>query len=235
MFPTPSRTQMRLLVTSMIVRRFTSAVLSGHMPQHGSSSRRKRMQAHLTGRRHRVAGVVKTKMVTGSRRTNSSPQQVCDTLKLTPYWRRLIVVLGHTILHELTYLDSLAAQAGLEEEEEGGTHSTLDVTGYELKGPRDWLNTYKGDPNVASPDYNAESYAAAATGNLAAFPIWTYFSHHYRGLFHDPLRFQRDKSLAQAGATASAVSLISFPSTPSATVGPVTVSMIPTPIATHSA
>lgn len=82
---------------------------------------------------------------------------------------------GHTILHELTHLHALASFAGLEPPEDGpdagraGTDDAQDDSqdGCELDGARNFLNRYKRDNgagNVASPDYNAESYAAAATG-----------------------------------------------------------------------
>jgi len=79
-----------------------------------------------------------------------------------------VTTIGHTILHELTHLDSLAAQAGLAAPDTGndqGRHGTDDAqTGCELLGARAWLQTYKQDDQKTSPDYNAESYAAAATG-----------------------------------------------------------------------
>lgn len=71
-------------------------------------------------------------------------------------------------MHELTHLDSLAQQAGLgapKTGEDKDRHGTLDIqTGYELIGARELLEEYKEDTEVGSPDYNAESYAAAATG-----------------------------------------------------------------------
>ena len=72
---------------------------------------------------------------------------------------------GHSVLHELTHLDSLAQLAGLSADDDG-RHGTLDAqTGCELDGARRFLADYKGDQtgDATSPDYNAESYAAAAT------------------------------------------------------------------------
>lgn len=73
---------------------------------------------------------------------------------------------GHSVLHELTHLDSLAEFAALDAPSSGrdaGRHGTDDVGGCELKGARDWLPKYVADSDETSPDYNAESYAAAAT------------------------------------------------------------------------
>ena len=71
---------------------------------------------------------------------------------------------GHSILHELTHLDSLAEQAGLSPDDDGA-HGTLDVQDKpQLSGARDYLKKYVKNSKLASPDYNAESYAATATG-----------------------------------------------------------------------
>ncbi|KAM0723659.1 hypothetical protein Q7P37_000647 [Cladosporium fusiforme] len=72
---------------------------------------------------------------------------------------------GHSILHELTHLDSLAAAAGLEADGgDQGRHGTMDVqTTCELKGAREWLQKYIANDKETSPDYSAESYAAAAS------------------------------------------------------------------------
>lgn len=77
---------------------------------------------------------------------------------------------GHSILHELTHLDALAEQAGLAADDDKdspdyGRHGTLDVQGQcELSGARQFLKDYDaGKTSNTSPDYNAESYAAAAT------------------------------------------------------------------------
>ena len=74
------------------------------------------------------------------------------------------------MLHELTHFDALAAQAGLAAEDDKkspdyGRHGTLDVQGQcELAGARTFLiNHIAGKTGGTSPDYNAESYAAAAT------------------------------------------------------------------------
>ena len=79
-----------------------------------------------------------------------------------------LIKTGHSILHELTHLDSLAKQAGLTAPSEGedkDQHGTLDAQDKrELTGARDWLEKYEKDSTNISPDYNAESYAAAATG-----------------------------------------------------------------------
>lgn len=79
---------------------------------------------------------------------------------------------GHTILHELTHLDSLAAKAGLSADPNNkNQHGTYDAQdgkkdGCELEGARKYRDRYKADTtgDLASPDYNAESYAGAATG-----------------------------------------------------------------------
>ncbi len=83
--------------------------------------------------------------------------------------------IGHTILHELTHLDALAAASGLDAPTEGddaGRHGTDDLqVGCQLQGARAYKDLWdaapedENNPNfLASPDYNAESYAAAATG-----------------------------------------------------------------------
>jgi len=71
---------------------------------------------------------------------------------------------GHTVLHELMHVSSLAQQAGLQADAEN-KYGTLDAQGgCELAGARDFLADYNaGDTDETSPDYNAESYAAAAT------------------------------------------------------------------------
>lgn len=101
---------------------------------------------------------------------------------------------GHSILHELTHLDSLGEQAGLGAPTTGddqGRHGTDDAqTGCELLGARDWLTRYQTDNSLTSPDYNAESYAAAATGktSIGSELYCTPNAHHfYRALFHEPL------------------------------------------------
>lgn len=75
---------------------------------------------------------------------------------------------GHSILHELTHLDALAQASGLEaptKGEDAGRHGTGDYqTGCQLRGARDWKVTWEADKDEPSPDYNAESYAGAATG-----------------------------------------------------------------------
>lgn len=72
-------------------------------------------------------------------------------------------------MHELTHLDSLGAVAGLDAPTSGpdaGLHGTEDLqSGFGLSGARDYKEEWEdseGDEN--SPDYNAESYAATATG-----------------------------------------------------------------------
>ena len=75
---------------------------------------------------------------------------------------------GHSVLHELTHLDSLAQFAGLDastDPKDNGAHGTDDIqTGCELAGARRFLTDYiAGNTDNSSPDYNAESYAAAAT------------------------------------------------------------------------
>ena len=73
---------------------------------------------------------------------------------------------GHSILHELTHLDPLANLAGLDGDPgENNAHGTADAqTGCELAGARAFLQSYiNGQTDETSPDYNAESYPAAAT------------------------------------------------------------------------
>jgi hypothetical protein len=117
----------------------------------------------------------------------------------------LTVVLGHTVLHELTHLDALGKAAGLEApdpNENDSPHGTDDAqpqdtpAGCELKGARKYLQTYinKGNEDIASPDYNAESYAAAATGTSRAYftSVCSHCLQVLREIFHGPLRVQRD-------------------------------------------
>jgi hypothetical protein len=77
--------------------------------------------------------------------------------------QRYFITAGATVLHELTHLDSLAKEAGLEAEE--GRHGTADPqSGCEFPGARSFLKSYiAGQTDDTSPDYNAESYAAAAS------------------------------------------------------------------------
>ncbi|KAF2734898.1 hypothetical protein EJ04DRAFT_512195 [Polyplosphaeria fusca] len=76
---------------------------------------------------------------------------------------------GTSILHELTHLHALASNAGLDgDPDEDNRAGTGDFqTGCELLGARAHLVRYQqndgSDNDVASPDYNAESYAAVAT------------------------------------------------------------------------
>ena len=75
---------------------------------------------------------------------------------------------GHSVLHELTHLDSLAQLAGLEastDPADNGAHGTDDIqSNCELAGARSFLSDYiAGNTGGSSPDYNAEGYAAAAT------------------------------------------------------------------------
>ena len=77
---------------------------------------------------------------------------------------------GHTILHELTHLDSIGSLANLEAGP-NGRHGTDDfqeqnLDGCELRGARNYLTRWQGDTtgDLASPDYNAESLAGFATG-----------------------------------------------------------------------
>lgn len=73
---------------------------------------------------------------------------------------------GHSVLHELTHVDSLAQSAGLDgDDSAGGAHGTDDFqSGCELAGARGFLSDYiAGNTGGTSPDYNAEGYAAAAT------------------------------------------------------------------------
>ena len=79
-----------------------------------------------------------------------------------------LIEVGHTILHELTHIDALASAAGLtapDDGEDAGRHGTGDYQiGCELSGARDYLTASNADPDLPTPGYNAESYAAAATG-----------------------------------------------------------------------
>jgi hypothetical protein len=80
--------------------------------------------------------------------------------------------LGHTLLHELTHLDAVGRAAGLTADGDG-LYGTFDPqTGCELLGARDYLTAWEDDKNdqLASPDYNAESLAAVATGTSLSFP-----------------------------------------------------------------
>jgi len=74
---------------------------------------------------------------------------------------------GHTLLHELTHLDAVGKAAGLGPDDDG-QHGTFDAqdqkTQCELIGARSYLAIYNADSSKPSPDYNAESLAAAATG-----------------------------------------------------------------------
>ena len=73
---------------------------------------------------------------------------------------------GHSVLHELTHLDSLAKVAGLDgDSEQNNAHGTVDDQKKgDPSGAREFLTQYKdGKTGGTSPDYNAESYAAAAT------------------------------------------------------------------------
>lgn len=76
---------------------------------------------------------------------------------------------GHTILHELTHLDVVGKAAGLVADDHG-SHVTDDPqTEYKLNsllGARSFLDRYKQKKTNDSPDYNAESYAAVATGKI---------------------------------------------------------------------
>ena len=70
---------------------------------------------------------------------------------------------GHAVLHELTHLDALATYAGLTADDDF-RHGTFDPQGTcELQGARQYLIDYVAGTTDSSPDYNAESYAAAAT------------------------------------------------------------------------
>lgn len=63
-------------------------------------------------------------------------------------------------------MDSLGQLAGLTGSElDDGAHGTSDIQdGCELDGARAFLSSYNaGKTSESSPDYNAESYAAAAT------------------------------------------------------------------------
>ena len=71
----------------------------------------------------------------------------------------------HLVLHELTHLDALGKLAGLDADGDN-RHGTGDSQAdCELTGARKLLTGYINNPKVdtGSPDYNAESYAAAAT------------------------------------------------------------------------
>lgn len=105
--------------------------------------------------------------------------------------------IGHSILHELTHLHSLALYAGLSPDPKDGNRAgTSDLQeGCELSGARDHLRDFKADQEVGSPDYNAESYAAAATGKSASHTChWAEIANSVfsRTLFHGALRFLGD-------------------------------------------
>lgn len=70
---------------------------------------------------------------------------------------------GHSVLHELTHLDALGQFVGLEPE--GDKHGTDDYQSLcEFAGARKFLKDYiAGNTLKTSPDYAAESYAAAAS------------------------------------------------------------------------
>jgi hypothetical protein len=58
-----------------------------------------------------------------------------------------------------------------------GRHGTDDAqTGCELSGARDHLANYKANNEITSPDYNAESYAAAATGKTFSEPLYLWYT-----------------------------------------------------------
>ena len=81
---------------------------------------------------------------------------------------------GHTLLHEMTHLDALAAAAGLPARSgEDPSHATDDVDGYEGEDyttaarhfKDDWVNHRDElSPEALAPFQNAENIAAAATG-----------------------------------------------------------------------
>jgi hypothetical protein len=72
---------------------------------------------------------------------------------------------GHTILHELNHLHSLGLEAGLDPDLKTQECGTVDAQdGCEIDGARDCLLKFKSDKTLDSPNYNAESHAAAATG-----------------------------------------------------------------------
>jgi hypothetical protein len=92
------------------------------------------------------------------------------TVGMFPYSQLLdgdIISSGHTLLHELTHLDAVGRAAGLDPDG-NGQHGTFDAqdqdTECELLGARSYLADYNADNDLPSPDYNAESLAAAATG-----------------------------------------------------------------------
>jgi hypothetical protein len=74
------------------------------------------------------------------------------------------ITAGASVLHELTHLDVLAKEASLEADAKQ-RHGTLDPQeGCEFPGARSFLKPYiAGETEDTSPDYNAESYAAAAS------------------------------------------------------------------------
>lgn len=119
-----------------------------------------------------LAGVIRQTMVLASRkRIFSIPPVSCRIHDLYFHYTFIVLIAtGHSLLHELTHLDSLAKQAGLDAPDEGpdaNRHGTDDAqSGRELLGARDHLKEYKKDNTVTRPDYNAESYAAAATGKF---------------------------------------------------------------------
>lgn len=91
----------------------------------------------------------------------------CNTKNIANFY----ATIGHTILHELTHLDTLGQQAGLAVDGKG-RHGTSDVVTHpddkslcQLHGACDWLiNGWGKDNSLEDPSYNAESHAGAATG-----------------------------------------------------------------------
>jgi len=91
------------------------------------------------------------------------------------FWDSRLIDAGHTILHELTHLDAVGSAGGLSgvNNEHGTDDYQRDTnTLCELLSARKYLDDWRkdqqtdkpDDEKLPSPDYNAESYAAAGTG-----------------------------------------------------------------------
>jgi hypothetical protein len=93
-----------------------------------------------------------------------SKRKAGDDLNPSAWAANRYATAGTTILHELTHLDALGELVGLEADG-NGRHGTIDAqTGCELIGAREFLKDYNAkNTEGTSPDYNAESYVAAAT------------------------------------------------------------------------
>ncbi|MCJ1287407.1 hypothetical protein MMC26_006756 [Xylographa opegraphella] len=141
---------------------------SSNAPNISSTMSRRRQIHHIEITRHEErdgANKPRNFLALADESVNFMPRLV-DPQTMNPL-PDFLTAAGHTIIHELTHLDSLASQAGLSGAPDDllapGSHGTNDEQeGCELQGARNFLRKYNNNPD-ASPDYNAESYAAAAT------------------------------------------------------------------------